>query len=146
MTIHALNAKRSDIYNCGSGYSFSFNEVIAVLKSGSLGDTKGVSQYFRAFARQTLDGLWLTGFSILGAGKDIIIEGRTLRAELVPGYIGNLRREDVLRGHGFGSLSVQKPLETASNAEPHKRAAFLEFRLTSQGPGAGPAALEAGSR
>ena len=31
MTIHALNAKRSDIYNCGSGYAFSFNEVIAVL-------------------------------------------------------------------------------------------------------------------
>jgi len=31
LTIHALNCKRSDIYNCGSGYAFSFNEVIAVL-------------------------------------------------------------------------------------------------------------------
>ncbi len=122
------------------------NEVIAVLKSGALGDTKGVSQYFRAFARQTLDGLWLTGFSIVGAGKDITIEGRTLRAELVPGYIGKLRREDVLRGHGFGTLSVQKPPVTGSDAEPHKHAEFLEFRLASQGPGTGPAPLQAGSR
>jgi ADP-L-glycero-D-manno-heptose 6-epimerase len=31
MTIAALNAPRSDIYNCGSGVSFSFNEVIASL-------------------------------------------------------------------------------------------------------------------
>jgi len=122
------------------------NEVIAVLKSGSLGDTKGVSQYFRAFARQTLDGLWLTGFSIRGAGKDITIEGRTLRAELVPGYIGKLRREDVLRGHGFGTLSVQKPPESAADARPRKHSEFLEFRLASQGPGIGPVPLEAGSR
>jgi ADP-L-glycero-D-manno-heptose 6-epimerase len=31
MTIHALLAKQSGIYNCGSGASFSFNETIAVL-------------------------------------------------------------------------------------------------------------------
>jgi ADP-L-glycero-D-manno-heptose 6-epimerase len=31
MTIDALNAPRSGVYNCGSGQSFSFNEVIAEL-------------------------------------------------------------------------------------------------------------------
>lgn len=31
MTIHALTAKRSDIFNCGSGVAVSFNEVIAEL-------------------------------------------------------------------------------------------------------------------
>lgn len=31
MTIHSLQAPRSDVYNCGSGQSFSFNEVIAEL-------------------------------------------------------------------------------------------------------------------
>src|SRR5262249_973638 len=66
------------------------NEIMTVLNSGALGDTRGVSEYFRAFARETLDGLWLTGFSIEAAGKDITIEGRTLRAELVPDYIGQL--------------------------------------------------------
>ena len=31
MTISALNAPKSGVYNCGSGVSFSFNEVIAAL-------------------------------------------------------------------------------------------------------------------
>lgn len=122
------------------------NEVIAVLKSGVLGDTQGVSEYFRAFARQTLDGLWLTGFTIVGAGKDITIEGRTLRAELVPGYVGKLRREQVLRGQGFGTLSVQKPAEVGPASEARNTAQFLEFRLASQAPGASPTPLPGGAR
>ena len=115
------------------------NEVMAVLRSGALGDTKGVSEYFRAFARQTLDGLWLTGFTIVGAGHDITIEGRTLQAELVPGYIGKLRREDSLRGHGFGTLSVHKPAQSAPT-EARKTAEFLEFRMASPGPTPAPGA------
>jgi hypothetical protein len=122
------------------------NEVMAVLKSGALGDTKGVSEYFRAFARQTLDGLWLTGFTIIGAGNDITIDGRTLRAELVPGYVGKLRREEALRGHGFGTLSVQKPPVTAIGSEPRKTAEYLEFRLASQAPGVAAAAVQGGVR
>lgn len=31
LTIHALNAPQSGIFNCGSGHAFSFNEVIAEL-------------------------------------------------------------------------------------------------------------------
>ena len=122
------------------------NEVMTVLKGGSLGDTKGVSEYFRAFARETVDGLWLTGFSIVGAGSDISIEGRTLRAELVPGYIGKLRREQVLRGHGFGTLNLQLPGEPSLSNVPRKTAEFLEFRLSSQGPGTGAAALPGSAR
>jgi hypothetical protein len=122
------------------------NEVMTVLKGGSLGDTKGVSEYFRAFARETVDGLWLTGFSIVGAGSDISIEGRTLRAELVPGYIGKLRREQVLRGHGFGTLNVQLPTDAATPDASRKTAEFLEFRLSSQGPGTSAASLSGGAR
>jgi hypothetical protein len=112
------------------------NEVIAVLRSGALGDTKGVSEYFRAFGRQSVDGLWLTGFSIAGAGADVVIEGRTLRAELVPSYIRKLRHEEVLRGRSFEALAVQKApqrlVETAPDAPPRKGAEFLEFRMSSR--------------
>jgi hypothetical protein len=121
------------------------NEVMTVLKGGSLGDTRGVSEYFRAFARETVDGLWLTGFSIVGAGNEISIEGRALRAELVPGYIGKLRREEMLRGHSFGTLNVQLPTEAVPANVPRKTAEFLEFRLSSQGPGSG-ASLPGGAR
>jgi type IV pilus assembly PilN-like protein len=110
------------------------NEVIGVLKSGVLGDTKGVSEYFRAFARQTVDGLWLTGFTVVGAGNDISIEGRALRADLVPIYIQRLGREDALRGHGFATLSVQPPTEVTLNGETRKVGDFLEFHMASRTP------------
>jgi len=103
------------------------HEVMALLASGSLGDTRGVSEYLRAFARQTTDGLWLTGLSITGAGNDIVIQGRTLDADLVPAYLQKLRRETTLRGHGFGSLSVFRPAPPAGadSAPP----GYLEFRM-----------------
>jgi hypothetical protein len=110
------------------------NEVIGVLKSGVLGDTKGVSEYFRAFARQTVDGLWLTGFTVVGAGNDISIEGRALRADLVPVYLQRLRREDALRGRGFATLSVQPPTEVTLNGETRKVGDFLEFHMASRAP------------
>src|ERR1043166_6925021 len=40
------------------------NENLALLNTGALGDTAGFSEYMRAFARQTVTGMWLTGFSI----------------------------------------------------------------------------------
>jgi hypothetical protein len=103
------------------------HEVMALLASGSLGDTRGVSEYLRAFSRQATDGLWLTGLSITGAGNDIVIQGRTLDADLVPAYLQKLRRETTLRGHGFGSLSVFQPQPPAGadGAPP----GYLEFRM-----------------
>ncbi|HYJ17891.1 MAG TPA: MSHA biogenesis protein MshI, partial [Burkholderiales bacterium] len=65
----------------------SRDEMVAVLQGGVMGNTAGYSEYLRAFARQSIEGLWLTGFSITGAGHHVVIEGRTLRADLVPDYL-----------------------------------------------------------
>ncbi len=119
------------------------HEVMALLESGRLGDTRGVSEYFRAFARQATEGLWLTGFSIGGAGNDIVIQGRTVDADLVPAYLRKLRRESALRGHGFESVSVfqPQPQAGADRAPP----GYLEFRMAT--PGHDSAAhLEAASK
>jgi hypothetical protein len=110
------------------------NEVMAIIRSGALGDTRGVSDYFRAFARQSVDGLWLTGFSIQSAGANIVVQGRTLDAELVPAYLTGLRRESALRGHGFAHISVFQPPEPLPTAEGVRQTAgFLEFRLATFG-------------
>jgi hypothetical protein len=112
--------------------------VLATLDSGALGDTAGVSEYFRAFARQATDGVWLTGFSVAGAGGDIVIQGRTVDAELVGAYLDKLRREEALRGRAFESVTVYRPPGTGS-AVPEQRArdaGFLEFRLATLAPDA----------
>ena len=107
------------------------NQVMATLASGRLGDTRGVSEYLRAFARQSTEGVWLTGLRIAQGGNDIVIEGRTVDADLVPLYLQRLRRESALRGHGFESLSVSQPqaAPTANGPPP----GYLEFRMATLG-------------
>jgi hypothetical protein len=105
------------------------NEVMAMLGGGALGDTHGVSEYFRAFGRQRAEGVWLTGFTIAGGGSEIVIEGRTLDAQLLPDYLAKLRRETALRGRAFDSLSVHQPAPAAGDGKPGAEAGFLEFRM-----------------
>lgn len=107
-------------------------EVLAVLQGGSLGNTQGYSGYMRAFARQTVNGLWLTEFSIKGAGMEMRLEGRTLRPELVPAYIQRLNKETTTQGREFSALEMQRPKkEPASGDKPLKVPSYLEFRLHS---------------
>lgn len=106
------------------------NEVLSALQGGALGDTRGVSEYFRAFARQSVEGVWLTSFSISGAGSQIAIQGRTVDAELVPSFLTRLSREETLRGHGFESLTVSRPAAAVSaDGKLAAQPAYLEFRI-----------------
>lgn len=107
-------------------------EVLAVLQGGALGNTDGYSEYLRAFARQSLDGLWLTGFSIAGAGHDVTIEGRSLRAELVPDYLKRLNRERIMQGRAFSDLSMELPKDQGDAKTLSERASYLEFRLSTR--------------
>lgn len=105
-------------------------EIINALKIGVIGNTKGYSEYMQAFARQTLNGLWLTGFSIDGDATQMSISGAALSPELVPGYIMRLNNEKVMRGKTFASLQMHLPkVEAGKPATPQ----YLEFNLQSVG-------------
>lgn len=111
--------------------------VADILNAGDFGNTRGYSAYLAAFARQIPSGVWLTGLSISGDGKDLSLSGRTLRPELVPEYVTQLKRENIMRGKSFASLKMSQPiLQTTTNQEVKKetraeRAAYLEFDLFS---------------
>ena len=115
----------------------SVEHVFDALKSGEFGDTKGYSSYFRAFARQIVDGLWLTGITIYGAGHDINLSGRTSKPELVPVYLTKLKREPEMQGKSFAALDMKIPKldpSPESDAKPGKTPAFapyIEFNLQS---------------
>lgn len=107
-------------------------EVLDVLQSGSLGNTEGYSGYMRAFARQVVHGLWLTEFGIKGAGKEMLLGGRTLSPELVPAYLQRLNQEAATQGRNFAALEMQRPkVEPESGDKPAKMPNYLEFRLHS---------------
>lgn len=118
--------------------------VLATLNNGQLGNTEGYSEYMRAFARQVVNGLWLTDFSIRGAGLDMQIGGRTLRAENVPLYIRQLNQEPATQGRRFTMLEMREPQaeslpqttqashsQSADGSQGAKKPAFIEFRLHS---------------
>lgn len=120
----------------------SLREVSGVLERGELGNTQGYAEYFRALARQHVDGLWLTGVSITGAGVDIGVRGRALDPQRVPGYLTRLTTEPIMRGKAFGSLSISQGAAATRLDEGGKTVAapapYVEFSLLSTPEGAKP--------
>lgn len=111
-----------------------------VLEGGALGNREGFARYMQAFARQAIDGLWLTGFSVAGSGE-VAIEGRVLRPELVPAYIQRLNAEPVLKGREFSAFELRRPAPAATPAATAEAAQakaeaprFLEFVLSTREP------------
>jgi len=91
----------------------SLHDVEGVLQGGALGNTSGYAEYFRAFARQNVSGLWLTGLTIVGAGNDIGVQGRAMQPTMIPNYVSRLTAEKVMRGKTFASLKIDRPLTVA---------------------------------
>jgi hypothetical protein len=114
-------------------------EAIAVLEQGRIGNSAGFSDYLRAFSRQTLNGLWLTGFDISAGGAEMSIAGRTVDAELLPRYVRRLNAEQAFRGRSFAQLAMKSASGEQAAAAPAgdrgKDAAgprYVEFRLATQ--------------
>lgn len=115
-----------------SAEAASQRSIIDALKNGAIGNTRGYSEYMQAFARQSVNGLWLTGFSIEGDAAKMSISGAALSPDLVPGYILRLNNEAVLRGKTFSSLSMQLPkVDAGKQAAPQ----YLQFVLQSAAGG-----------
>ncbi|MGH8700698.1 MAG: PilN domain-containing protein [Burkholderiales bacterium] len=116
------------------------DETLAALQGGAFGSRQGFAEYLRAFSRQSLGGLWLTGFSISGSGE-LEIRGRALSADLLPSYIQRLNREQALTGRSIARLEMSRA-QAEPVADKDKGAGtaartlrFLEFTLASETTG-----------
>jgi hypothetical protein len=107
------------------------HEAMSALKGGTFGNQEGFAEYMRAFARQSVDGLWLTGFDITGGGE-LEMRGRVLRPDLVPNYLQRLSREEVLAGRSFARFEMNRPVEPAGEKKAAAPARFLEFHLATR--------------
>jgi len=105
--------------------------IVDILKSGSVGNTTGYSQYMRAFSRQVVHGLWLTGFKLTGDAAQISLSGGVLEPELLPIYISRLGREDAMRGKTFSTLQMQRPKPEPGKEGKSAVARYVEFTMYS---------------
>jgi hypothetical protein len=92
------------------------------IQGGASGDAEGgFSPYLTALARQTMQGVWLTGVEIGSASGSVLLKGRVVESELVPLYIQRLNREPLFKGREVRELRL------AAKNEAGKR--YVEFSL-----------------
>jgi len=111
------------------------DQIIETLKSGAVGNTTGYSEYMRAFSRQLVQGLWLTGFKVTGDAAQISLSGGVVNPQLLPEYIQRLGRESIMKGKTFSTLKMQRTKvdQAAGNSRETDSTAhrYIEFTLYS---------------
>jgi MSHA biogenesis protein MshI len=97
-----------------------------------------LAKYMRGLARQTIDGIWLTGFSLDQKAHTVTLRGRSLSADVLPEYMKKLGKEPVFSGQLFGGLQIQAPTQSVvtNTANPSDQTGtgvvepqFVEFEL-----------------
>ena len=113
------------------------DELIEIMKSGAVGNTSGYAEYMRAFARQVVQGLWLTGFRISGDAAQISLSGAVLAPELLPVYVQRLGKESVMRGKTFATLQMRQPKVESKGGDAGQGVVprYVEFTLHSGADG-----------
>jgi hypothetical protein len=125
-------------------------EVLTILSLG-MGEGKGKSgsgfgDYLAGLARQTREGLWLSGFSISAGGSSMTLSGRTLDKAKLPDYVRRLNNEPAFAGKAFAGLQMDyrelaHPAEVKNAAVspaptfPAKvdaPARYIEFKLSAE--------------
>ena len=101
-------------------------QTLQALNTGELGNTAGFSEFLAALGREALSGVWLTRVRIDDAGNGLLVEGRALRAELLPAYLKALSRESMMRGRRVTEMKVTASSAAAGQNAP---ARFVEFSL-----------------
>jgi hypothetical protein len=82
-------------------------QIVLKLRSGAFGRIEGLSVFLEGFARQHVEGTWLTQVRVRAGGRSIGLKGNSLIPDLVPAYIGRLSEEPVLRGTSFSNMEMK---------------------------------------
>jgi Tfp pilus assembly protein PilN len=93
-------------------------QILQAMQQGKPSQDKGLASYMLGLARQSTDGLWLTGFSIDQARRAVSLKGRSMDAAILPDYMRKLGREAVFAGQAFGGLRIQQVPEMMANQVP----------------------------
>lgn len=103
--LRAIVKQRGDVLSLARGLEVEGGSVATVMQG---------------FARQRVEGVWLTGFSVGPSGFDI--RGRLIDPAMLPAYIRRLNGEPAFRGRQFAALDmhgvVPQPPAATSGATP----------------------------
>ncbi|WP_143131239.1 PilN domain-containing protein [Noviherbaspirillum humi] len=122
------------------------SRILDFIKNGRPEDSHSHTEYLTALSRSALPDVWLTHFALRSLGRDIEIQGRAMRPELVASYVKALSRDEVFNGKSFGNMAIRNSVQNAAadavpGGKPPTPAHFIEFVLnTSEAAQAGTGA------
>lgn len=90
--------------------------VLSLIRGSTLGDNKGFSRHLRALARQDTEGVWLTHIALSALGDKTRLEGRAIRAELIPLYVQDLTAEPPFAKQRFHRFQIDDPVDDDDTA------------------------------
>jgi Tfp pilus assembly protein PilN len=95
-----------------------------VERAGSVAraSSEGFTPYLEGLARQSRDGLWLTGIQVNLIRDRLRLKGATTQGQRVPDYLQRLRQEPVFEGRRFERFGIDRSEESA----------FLRFEVASR--------------
>ena len=112
--------------------------ALQMLAASPVDHEGGFAARLEALARQSVDGLWLTGMVL--RQDDVVLKGRALQPQLIPVYEQRLDREPSLQGRAFKALEVVRPIDKQARAASAAdgegatvavaRSAWVEFTLS----------------
>lgn len=114
-------------------------QVLALLEDGEVGNRAGFAMFMTALARQTPEGVWLTGFDIQSGGKSIRLQGGLINEPALPLFVQHLNQEPEFKGRHFAALQVSPvPPVAAPQAGTDERdflarSGYLQFSLEGVG-------------
>lgn len=123
-------------------------QVLELTKGLTAESGGGYVEYLRGLARQTMNGVWLTGFKVHDGGRQISLSGRALDKSLLPDYVRRLNGEPAFQGKAFAGMNIaykdltvpvagagaMPPAPTSgAKATPSGPSRYLEFELTAAG-------------
>lgn len=82
------------------------SRVLDLLSGESVGNTDGFSAHLAALGRRHPEGLWLENIQIAAGGRQLMLVGRTLHANLVPELLSELQAEPALAGTAFATFAM----------------------------------------
>jgi Tfp pilus assembly protein PilN len=82
--------------------------IKTLVESQNLGNADGFSSQMEGLARRLPAKLYLEGFRLEAGGGLVSLQGRTVKAQSVPLYIGQLQKEPAFTESRFGVMSIAR--------------------------------------
>lgn len=96
----------------------------SAMASALQSNSTAYSDYLIALARQTLPGLWITGFDLHGQAQEMTLSGRMTEPTRLPTYLSRLQNEKVFQGRKFDQVQLR-----AMDAGPSQPAQMVMFEI-----------------